>query len=211
MRKDKLKKRSKGVAFVIALLVLTTSLSQCHKEPDEELLETINDSDNLENEHHVIDDGSLDASKNNEQEHTHDFSVEESTEETSIEDVAAAGSGKTTIIAPGTKGEYTIKLRNLSEVNATYSLALSLADGNEIPVEFRVNGGEWTNDLSTAINGSLPMNANSDSEIKIEWQWPYSAVSTVYTDRTDATDTELGIDGTKSITVNAAITVTQVD
>ena len=126
-------------------------------------------------------------------------------------DVAAAGDGETTIIAPGTKGEYTIKLRNLSEVNATYSLALSIADGNEIPVEFRVNGGEWTNDLSTAINGSLPMNANSDSEIKIEWQWPYSAVSTVYTDRTDVTDTELGIDGTKSITVNAAITVTQAD
>lgn len=92
MRKDELKKRSKGVAFVIALLVLTTSLSQCHKEPDEELLETINDSDNLDNEHHVIDDGSLDASKNNEHEHTHDFSVEESTEETSIKDVAPESS-----------------------------------------------------------------------------------------------------------------------
>lgn len=94
MRKDELKKRSKGVAFVIALLVLTTSLSQCHKEPDEELLETINDSDNLDNEHHVIDDGSLDASKNNEHEHTHDFSVEESTEEASIKDVAPESSNE---------------------------------------------------------------------------------------------------------------------
>lgn len=94
MRKDELKKRSKGVAFVIALLVLTTSLSQCHKEPDEELLETINDSDNLDNEHHVIDDGSLDASKNNEHEHTHDFSVEESTEEASIKDIAPESSSE---------------------------------------------------------------------------------------------------------------------
>ena len=95
MRKDELKKRSKGVAFVIALLVLTTSLSQCHNEPDEELLETIDNSDNLGNEHHDMNDGSLDASKNNEQEHTHDFSVEESTEETSTEDIAPVASSET--------------------------------------------------------------------------------------------------------------------
>ena len=86
MRKDELKKRSKGVAFVIALLVLTTSLSQCHNEPDEELLETIDNSDNLGNGHHGINDGSLDASKNNEQEHTHDFVVEESNEEISVDE-----------------------------------------------------------------------------------------------------------------------------
>ncbi|MBE6158701.1 MAG: hypothetical protein E7159_02630 [Firmicutes bacterium] len=94
MRKDELKKRSKGVAFVIALLVLTTSLSQCHNEPGEELLEKIDNSDNLGNGRHDMNDGSLDASKNNEHEHTHDFSVEESTEETSIEDVAHEASSE---------------------------------------------------------------------------------------------------------------------
>ena len=95
MGKDELKKRSKGVAFVIALLVLATSLSQCHNEPDEELLETIDNSDNLGNEHHGINDGSLDADKNNEQEHTHDFVVEESTEETSVEEIAPEASSET--------------------------------------------------------------------------------------------------------------------
>ncbi len=117
------------------------------------------------------------------------------------------------LIAPGTKGSFSIALYNASEVNATYSLSLALTNANNIPVEFSFDGGStWTNNLATAsAAGTLTMNAESASTVSVLWRWSYDADATIYTDRTDATDTAIGLNGTYTLSATATVTVTQVD
>lgn len=144
-------------------------------------------------------------------------------------DVAAPNSTDTTnnisgLIAPGTRGSFKLALRNLSEVNAKYSLELTETNAGNVPIEYSLDGTNWitATDVGGGVrtiaftgitNQALNMNATSDTEMTIQWRWAFEgADSTNYqTTQTDVTDTTLGIGGTATVTVDAKVIVTQVD
>ena len=113
------------------------------------------------------------------------------------------------IIAPGTSGSFKIALANASEVNAKYSIAYTVTNDANIPVEFSVNGTDWTKDLTTLNVTDAAINMTSgEAEVNVQWRWTYEA-----TDR-DAADTKLGVNAVEAdqtITVKADVTATQVD
>lgn len=113
------------------------------------------------------------------------------------------------IIAPGTSGSFKIALANASEVNAKYSIAYTVTNDANIPVEFSVNGTDWTKDLTTLNVTDAAINMTSgEAEVNVQWRWTYEA-----TDR-DAADTTLGVNAVEAdqtITVKADVTATQVD
>ena len=131
---------------------------------------------------------------------------------------ADVASGK---IAPGTQGSIPIKIENLSEVNAKYSLNLTAEKGtamNNAKIEYSLIGGDsandWTTDISTfnITDKAIAMQNGTDTQT-IYWRWAYSTGDTQ-----DATDTAVGFDvanatseADKKITVKAVLQVIQVD
>ena len=103
------------------------------------------------------------------------------------------------IIAPGTKGEFKITLKNDSEVNATYDIAFGIENTANIPVKFTVNGEAGLNNLS-----KVALDMGKTADIIVTWEWVFEGVDEVF-------DTSLGLKGTDTITVTANITATQVD
>ena len=116
-----------------------------------------------------------------------------------------AGEGET-IIAPGTSGSFEINLENASEVNAEYDIAYTVTNEDDIPVEFKIGEGEWTSDLATLDATDVEFNMGATASVTVQWRWAYYVNETA-----DAADTELGLDGSATITVDADVTVTQVD
>lgn len=120
------------------------------------------------------------------------------TDATSVETDVATG-----LIAPGTSGSFEIKLASASEVSAQYSIDYTVTNVNNIPVQFSVNGGTtWTSDLADVTDKALAM-TNGTASITVQWKWDFNG--------NDTTDTELGTAGTAEITVEAVVTVEQVD
>lgn len=117
---------------------------------------------------------------------------------------------KTDLIAPGTSGEFTLKIENLSEVNAVYDLDFTVDNASGIPVQFSTDGGStWkTYDRISELNVdqmALAMEEGSDT-VRVQWKWAF--------DGDDAKDTALGIaaqTAAPTIQVTCAATFTQVD
>lgn len=120
-----------------------------------------------------------------------------------------------TIIAPGTKGSFDIKLENLSEVNAKYAIDYTVTNDYNIPVEFSIDGTNWTTDLAdVAASDTTVLNMDGGQDtITIQWRWTFEAAERIdaLSATTDATDTALGENGEYTITVKADVTVTQID
>ena len=140
--------------------------------------------------------------------------------EESAEDVKK-GTAAEKIIAPGTSGEFALKLKNQSEVKAEYSMTFSLTNSNNIPLEFSSDNGEtWTKDITTFKVGDpaptvLAQGAET-TELKIKWRWAFTGTqSQNYQEgtgaQTDATDTALGKAGTATAVVTATVNVNQVN
>jgi len=126
-------------------------------------------------------------------------------------DVVVPNGSTDQIIAPGTEGSFDIKLENLSEVNAEYTINYTVTNTNKIPVEFSIdNGASWTADLAAVTATGLVANTGTDT-ITIQWKWAYEGGKYSGGTADDAYDTALGKDGSATITVKAEITVTQVD
>lgn len=104
-------------------------------------------------------------------------------------------------IAPGTKGEFEMSVKNDSEVNAEYGVKFTV-DNSTIPLEFKVNDGDWTNSLSEVTKTALNMGTSDTA--KVEWRWAYETIDG------DSADTTLGIQ-VPEINVTASLVVTQVD
>lgn len=128
-----------------------------------------------------------------------------------------ATNATTSIIAPGTSGEFTIKLKNLSEVTAKYGIVYEVDNDAGIPVKFSVdNGNTWTNTLEAVVahdtNTKLAMNAATTTDIKVMWKWDYERGNGAEIATNDGADTAFGEKTTlDTITVSATVTVTQVD
>lgn len=112
------------------------------------------------------------------------------------------------VIAPGTSGSFDIKLENLSEVSAKYGIDFSVTNSSNIPVEFSTDGSTWKSgidDLDIAADDTnTKLAAKTGSVTKtVYWRWSI--------DGNNSTDTALGIGGTATLAVVAAVTATQID
>ena len=111
------------------------------------------------------------------------------------------------IIAPGTKGKFTIKVQNLSEVKASYKYTLSQTNSGRIPIEYSVDQRTWTSDITT-LNATTAKELAVGSEATdatIYWRWAIGESSQ------DAADTTIGFKGTDTVIVKATLQLTQVD
>lgn len=104
-------------------------------------------------------------------------------------------------IAPGTMGSFELSILNDSEVNAEYTIEFEI-DQENLPLEFRINDGAWTSDLTAIPTTALNMNASDIA--KVEWRCAYERTDG------DSVDTGLGIAPTE-INVDATLVVSQID
>ena len=110
-----------------------------------------------------------------------------------------------TVIAPGTKGSFDIVLKNDSEVTAEYVIDYTVTNANNIPVVFSLDGSTWKsdiNELDVKTPVGIAIGATAPT-ITVYWMWAFEG--------DNAADTTLGLAGTATITVEAKVTVTQVD
>ncbi len=91
-------------------------------------------------------------------------------------------------LAPGTKGSFTIVIKNTSEVNATYATTFDFPAGT--PITFTPEN----------TSGNLAM-SDGEATVTVNWEWPFDQSN-------DAADMALA--GT-DLTVTATVTVTQVN
>ena len=121
------------------------------------------------------------------------------------------------LIAPGTKGEITLDITNNSEVNATYTVAYTVTNTSNVPLEFSNNGTSWTSDI-TSLDVSTPvnidMNGGTATQNTIYWRWVYENGTGDTLTANDATDTALGFAANTAapeVEIVATVTATQVD
>ncbi len=116
-------------------------------------------------------------------------------------------------IAPGTEGSFEMSIKNDSEVTARYGINYTVT-GNDVPIEFSTDGGTtWVTSLSNvAPSNATQIAMNSSTTVTVMWRWAFTGEGSAnYTSsQTDATDTALGL-STPTVTVNATLTVEQVD
>lgn len=119
-------------------------------------------------------------------------------------DVVSANGDK--VIAPGTSGSFDLVLENKSETSAKYGITYTVTNTASIPVQFSVNGKDWTDSLANVVESDTDtkLDANNGTKtIKIQWKWAY--------DGDDTTDVNLGKAGTAKLIVQADVTATQID
>ena len=119
-------------------------------------------------------------------------------------DVVSANADK--VIAPGTSGSFDLVLENKSETSAKYGITYTVTNTASIPVQFSVNGKDWTDNLANVVESDTDtkLDANNGTKtITIHWKWAY--------DGDDTTDVNLGKVGTAKLIVQADVTATQID
>ena len=133
-----------------------------------------------------------------------------------------ADAGGKKIIAPGTSGQYKFVVTGKSEVaykvNAEISVTYSSEWNGYAPLEFSINGTDWTNDieqfkasLSNALESeTMAPNAEYASTQTIYWKWPFHVSA-----ENDIKDTQMGMAAAEetapSVSVTIEMTATQID
>lgn len=127
--------------------------------------------------------------------------VKEADGTTAEADVAA---GK---IAPGTGGSFDLKIENKSEVNATYSVALTETNNSNVPIEYSADNGTSWKALSDLNVTDKAIAIGASETIKIQWRWVFEK-----NEAGNTTDTALGTATTApTVGIAADFTATQVD
>lgn len=113
-------------------------------------------------------------------------------------------------IAPGTGGSFTLEVANKSEVNAKYGVTFAVTNDAEIPLEFKVNDGEWKTSLDAVSDVAIAMETG-ESDVIVSWRWAFERGTNDGEKVTNnAADTLDGVNA-PSVTVEATIVVEQVD
>ena len=124
-------------------------------------------------------------------------------------------------IAPGTKGEFDIYVRNDSEVTAEYTVRFSLDNPGNVPLLFSFDeslpDAEWFDSIeelneAVTVTGvkylvNVPLEMGNESTQKIYWKWLYEQSDVA---AGDAADTQNGIN-TSQVKISATLTATQVN
>ena len=138
----------------------------------------------------------------------------------SYTNVQADENGKK-IIAPGTDGSYKFNVTGVSEVAYEVTAEISVEYSEEwsdyAPLEFSIDGLEWTSfedfetNLAVALKSKvMPPNTQYSSTQTIYWRWPFF-VSEEY-DIKDTAMGQLASAGTApTVTVEMTVTAVQVD
>jgi hypothetical protein len=117
-------------------------------------------------------------------------------------------------IAPGTSGDFTIKLANLSDVDALADVTFELTNTAGIPLEFKVGDGAWKATLDAKNDIELAKTTGS-ADIKVEWRWAFETLDAesdaTAGDAADTIDGEAAAAGTVEVSVKAIVNVEQVD
>ena len=125
-----------------------------------------------------------------------------------------------TIIAPGCWGQFTLTIKNFSEVDVTIALALEPGWSPGIPLQWRVsdeNGdftsAVWDDNFDTAAEAlqNYPANAGNEWFRDIQWRWKFEQP---LLQAGDALDTGFGVDAASSdllLNVPIAVSITQID
>lgn len=117
----------------------------------------------------------------------------------------------TELIAPGTKGQFEINVKNTSEVPVNSYLDFTVS-GAEVPLNFKYNNATillnedrtYTRDKNATTNAT-PVGIGASQTITVSWEWPWTSDN----NNADETDTTLGY-AAEDITINATVTVNQV-
>lgn len=130
-------------------------------------------------------------------------------------DVHQNSQNKADKIAPGTKGSFTLDIENNSEVNAEYTIAFTETNASNVPIEYSLDGTNWTSTIST-LNVSTPVAINmgaSATQKTVYWRWVFEGGNAPHTTE-NAADTQIGFavnSGEVKVLVKATVTVSQVD
>jgi len=158
------------------------------------------------------------------------FDIFSMTEDTGVYNNGSSG----TFIAPGTTGDFTISLENLSEVDVTAAFALTETNASSVPVYYTIDGStqrysgvlnddtydtnktyqsmaEFAAALGTAT-GTLEAtdgSASTSIDVKVYWTWAFESAGT---HQTDTGDTALGVAAVApTVELDVEVTVTQAD
>ena len=152
------------------------------------------------------------------------FNTVKDTKDGTDEKDVKEGSDNTSIIAPGTWGYVDLKIKNESEVNASYTIQLNPTNVN-VPLQYAIkkspsedenypmNGltvdwrdGSGENPLKvTSASGEDLTITNKEVTYRMYWKWDYERSNK------DTEDTDLGVAGTATPSITATVTATQVD
>jgi len=120
---------------------------------------------------------------------------------------------KSGLIAPGTSGKFDIKIKNNSEVNATYNYTLSVENPLGAKIQWSDNNTTWSDNISSLNISDETLEIGSAAITKtIYWKWVFEEDATQ-----NEKDTEVGFNAANSteadkvIKVNATLTFTQKD
>lgn len=119
-------------------------------------------------------------------------------------------------IAPGTGGQFALKVTNLSEVPAQFDITFEeTANASSVPVLYCLTAdGTYVRDISTLI-ATEKLHALDDAgkTVNVYWKWDFENANNANgTGQTDLTDTALGTAATlPTVTVKATINAVQLD
>ena len=122
-------------------------------------------------------------------------------------------------IAPGTSGEFTIIVKNTSDVGADVTIALGEISNKPENLKFykTKSGSTYSDELAPgtgSVNGKLKANnASGEVEVTIYWNWAYetkSLVEGVETVTGDGDDTTVG-ESANELTIPVTVTGTQLN
>lgn len=117
------------------------------------------------------------------------------------------------LIAPGTSGAFSVKIKNESEVTAKYSIDFTVSKTN-VPIEFSTdNGTTWKSSIDAPAEKTLAVGSAEDT-VTVQWRWAFEESVDGNTQVRDTADTNIGIaaqTATTNVTITATINATQVD
>lgn len=119
------------------------------------------------------------------------------------------------VIAPGTGGAFTLKVENLSQVDAELTLILTEGNEDNIPIQYSTDLSTWHDDLSSLRYLFTDFFLERETGVAsktVYWRWCYTGSDTSHADQTDSSDTALGflaMTEDVQLTITADITVKQ--
>ena len=112
------------------------------------------------------------------------------------------------LVAPGTGGMFKLQVTNNSEVTGKVSFNFKVT-GADVPFEFKIDEGEWSDTLSNLSSENVAMGATKT--VTIYWRWLYERGTTdAEKEANNKQDTDLGI-ASETVTVSVTIKFEQVD